>query len=454
MHKRGGTHPESDELPPEGEELDEHTPPDDEEKKQKDFEDAAVFGRIFYYVFHVMINLILLLYDNDLRDEVLRLELFWPVVYISLTASSTYLFHVAKNRPGYLRNEKPVSELDYIQAEQNDYELGSHKELKLDQVGSVDQLVTASSVVSVSPKGFESGKSAFTGKKSGGLVDEPQSQLRPAEETNSEPSELLARLKEGFIQDAAIVTENDEDLPLSGQQTKTLEKGKHNRTDGEQPDQHPSSAQSGPPADNISLMSQLPPGKRFCQKCNIMQNYRSKHCKICGECVARFDHHCYFIGGCVGELNHRKFLLMLVSMQIQYFLVCQYLWSGMEVNAEDYADNHPDDPRTYTKEYGAFFMSAVVAFVASGLVALLLGYHAYLCATNETTWENISGSKIDYMSVYPSGYKPFNQGLWRNLKTFFCHNNQLRDWELPEIKETWGQPKGETWWSNQYYSCC
>lgn len=422
--------------------------PEDPEPKHKDMEEAAVVGRIFYYVFHGMINLIMILYDNDLRDQITNLELFWPAVYMALTITSTYLFHTAKQRPGYLRQEKALAELVTVVPGRSQLSKSNHLELRLEIQDSKETMPTASSVMST-PTGTD--------------VIQTQSRFPPLKSRSAEEggkstgasSKILARLKEGYLQSKTADTAEDEDVELGRSMP---------RSDGVFGPDEPNEAKHGGQLhgdgevsiaeDNLSDMSQLPPGKRFCNKCNLLQNYRTKHCKNCGECVAKFDHHCYFIGGCVGELNHRKFLLMLVSMQVQYFLVCKYLWSGMEVNSDSYTEEHPEDPRKYTKEYGAFFMSAVVAFVASGLVALLLGYHSYLCLVNETTWENVSGHKIDYMAVYPSGYKPFSRGLWYNLKCFFFHGNQIQDWELPDIKSTWKREEKDTCWKNQYYSCC
>jgi hypothetical protein len=39
------------------------------------------------------------------------------------------------------------------------------------------------------------------------------------------------------------------------------------------------------------------------------------------------------------------------------------------------------------------------------------------------------------MSVYPSGFEPFNQGLFKNLKKAFFHQGKLEDWKLPNICE-------------------
>eukprot|EP01017_Pseudomicrothorax_dubius_P040371 TRINITY_DN6307_c0_g1_i4.p1 TRINITY_DN6307_c0_g1~~TRINITY_DN6307_c0_g1_i4.p1 ORF type:complete len:108 (+),score=5.18 TRINITY_DN6307_c0_g1_i4:520-843(+) len=53
------------------------------------------------------------------------------------------------------------------------------------------------------------------------------------------------------------------------------------------------------------------PEKHFCDRCNIIQPFRTRHCTKCDKCILKFDHHCFWIGGCVGELNHRTFWYFL-----------------------------------------------------------------------------------------------------------------------------------------------
>ncbi len=81
--------------------------------------------------------------------------------------------------------------------------------------------------------------------------------------------------------------------------------------------------------------------RRYCIACNIEQPIRSKHCKSCNKCVARFDHHCPWIGKdflylihynsiskgkCIGEKNHQLFFWFLV------FQFGELGWAGVQVN--------------------------------------------------------------------------------------------------------------------------
>jgi hypothetical protein len=59
---------------------------------------------------------------------------------------------------------------------------------------------------------------------------------------------------------------------------------------------------------------------RACDTCGIESRpARSKHCRVCGRCVARYDHHCVWMNNCIGARNHVAFMLFLVHHSVLCF---------------------------------------------------------------------------------------------------------------------------------------
>ncbi|KAI9507933.1 palmitoyltransferase AKR1 [Russula earlei] len=68
-------------------------------------------------------------------------------------------------------------------------------------------------------------------------------------------------------------------------------------------------------------------GQTFCIQCMARKPLRSKHCRICGRCVARSDHHCPWVWNCVGLNNHRQFIIFVTALVIGIVLFDYLSWA-------------------------------------------------------------------------------------------------------------------------------
>jgi hypothetical protein len=47
----------------------------------------------------------------------------------------------------------------------------------------------------------------------------------------------------------------------------------------------------------------------------------ASHCSSCDNCVKEYDHHCWWISNCVGSRNRKYFILFLINVCIETFMV-------------------------------------------------------------------------------------------------------------------------------------
>ena len=66
---------------------------------------------------------------------------------------------------------------------------------------------------------------------------------------------------------------------------------------------------------NLALKERLNE-RHFCYTCLIQKPQRSKHCRICNQCVLVFDHHCPWIGKCIGRDNFCSFFLFVTLVNL------------------------------------------------------------------------------------------------------------------------------------------
>lgn len=160
------------------------------------------------------------------------------------------------------------------------------------------------------------------------------------------------------------------------------------------------------PVNHASAMRQYPYDHilfrpdHVCRTCNFTKPARSKHCSLCGVCVARCDHHCAWINNCVGRHNYRYFLLLLLSIGIVELYGAYLSWAILSPHLHLGRSNYGWFDKQYWAELGNAFVFAMsiggISVAGVGLLAIttmplpfaLLAYHIYLIWAGMTTNES------------------------------------------------------------------
>ncbi|KAG9398396.1 hypothetical protein AC1031_014740 [Aphanomyces cochlioides] len=167
--------------------------------------------------------------------------------------------------------------------------------------------------------------------------------------------------------------------------------------------------------------SLLEENQHFCDLCNVYPPLRAKHCKDCGRCVGHYDHHCVCAGVCVGRDNHRLFVLYLFTQTLEALWAMNILSHGYTLN---------DDFEEWLEENTPIMLLWVFGFFVFLLAFGLLSYHAYLIATNQSSWEHAKRSKITYLKDLPPDVLPFSQGTLMNI-WLFLRGRPRNVWNVP-----------------------
>ncbi|KAI5208404.1 hypothetical protein AUEXF2481DRAFT_41323 [Aureobasidium subglaciale EXF-2481] len=160
------------------------------------------------------------------------------------------------------------------------------------------------------------------------------------------------------------------------------------------------------PTNHASAMRQYPYDHilfrpdNVCRTCNFTKPARSKHCSLCGVCVARCDHHCAWINNCVGRHNYRYFLLLLFSIGIVELYGAYLCWHILAPHLHLGNSSYGWFEKKFWAELGNAFVFAMsiggISVAGVGLLAIttmplpfaLFAYHLYLVWAGMTTNES------------------------------------------------------------------
>ena len=126
---------------------------------------------------------------------------------------------------------------------------------------------------------------------------------------------------------------------------------------------------------------------KYCKYCDCVKPPRTHHCSITGKCIYDFDHFCPWVGQTVGYGNYRYFFLFVLHvficnlyglcMSFQPFMAIRSFYAAPQI---ELLSEMPE----------AFSIATVFTVCLAGgmATAVLLCWHIYLIATNQTTVGN------------------------------------------------------------------
>ena len=87
----------------------------------------------------------------------------------------------------------------------------------------------------------------------------------------------------------------------------------------------------------------------FCPYCLVKNNFRSKHCLICQNCIDEFDHHCFWVGNCIGKNNYKLFFIFLIYILLNtlYNIGVNIYYLATEIGIENIQEDYKAFPGFY-----------------------------------------------------------------------------------------------------------
>ncbi|KAI8906796.1 ankyrin repeat-containing domain protein [Gorgonomyces haynaldii] len=177
--------------------------------------------------------------------------------------------------------------------------------------------------------------------------------------------------------------------------------------------------------------------RNYCVTCCVQRPLRSKHCKTCDRCVARFDHHCPWTHNCIGVLNHRYFMGFIITLVLGVF--CFDVIAFSYLNSLDLTQVNVPESCMFGKDWCAYiaidfwvYVNAIWVTFHAMWVTFLIVLQSTQIMVQRTTNESVNYQRFDYlvnpMDEHEPVYKrrlmnPFDMGPINNCVDFWSNGS-------------------------------
>mmetsp|Transcript_73029 Transcript_73029/g.173987 ORF Transcript_73029/g.173987 Transcript_73029/m.173987 type:complete len:465 (-) Transcript_73029:77-1471(-) len=157
----------------------------------------------------------------------------------------------------------------------------------------------------------------------------------------------------------------------------------------------------------------------FCAICQSAVQPLTKHCWECQKCVERFDHHCPWLNTCIGARNHRLFMATLGTLlaMLTFFLIaCLTIFQAEDALFDSIG-----------RDVTLIIVGTLGGgnFILASLVAFLIGFQVYLMRRGLTTYEYLTGKRLqDSGKAIRKKPSEISAARGNRLETISCKSGQ------------------------------